>query len=99
MQFQEHTFSQNLALSNTLIVRLRFYPDVTHRQVFVTYRNCLIYRILKITVFTYDEIEWENLVQKDIMRTRNRLMKPSRDVLDRLFYHDIIYEIDKRFVL
>jgi hypothetical protein len=78
---------------------IAFYPDVTHRQVFVTYRNCLIYRILKITVFTYDEIEWENLVQKDIMRTRNRLMKPSRDVLDRLFYHDIIYEIDKRFVL
>ena len=78
---------------------IAFYPDVTHRQVFVTYRNTLLYRILKVSVFTYNEQEWEILVQKDIMRTRNRIMKPSKNVLEKLFYQDVIYEINNRFLI
>lgn len=78
---------------------IAFYPDVTHRQVFVTYRNTLLYRILKVSVFTYNEQEWEILVQKDIMRTRNRIMKPSNNVLEKLFYQDVIYEINNRFLI
>lgn len=80
----------------------REFPDFSRgelSQVFVTYRNTLLYRILKVSVFTYNEQEWEILVQKDIMRTRNRIMKPSNNVLEKLFYQDVIYEINNRFLI
>lgn len=76
---------------------IAIYPDVSAKQVYITYRSKSLYRIAKVTILSYDDTEWGKLVTHSIMRTRNRKMNPSRSIMKKYFYDDVVTETNKRF--
>ena len=76
---------------------IAIYPDVSAKQVYITYRSKSLYRIAKVTILSYDDTEWGKLVAHIIMRTRNRKMNPSRNIMKKYFYDDVVTETNKRF--
>ena len=76
---------------------ITLYSDVYTRGIYLKEYNCNLEMITKIIFFSYNEVEWAILLQSGILNCKNKMLKISQRISNKLLYEDVIVETGERY--